>query len=222
MKLAVISDIHSNLTALEAVLEDVPGDIDETICLGDVVGYGPNPLECVRKVWQHCSTVLQGNHDREFVNPEGYRCNSQAREGLRYSKKQVKGKYREWLQNLPRTTEFLDGDILLAHDHPEQVDRYVTPDEFSDVRQYLDDYEACFLGHTHVPGEKVVDNRLILNPGSVGQPRDGDFRAGYAVVDTSDWSTDLRRVRYNISDVKGEIARAGLPEGIGMRLGYGR
>jgi putative phosphoesterase len=222
MKLAVISDVHGNLTALEAVLEDVPEDVDETICLGDVVGYGPKPLECVRKVWQHCDVVLQGNHDREFVDPEGYTGNRQAMAGLRFTQEKVKGEYREWLQNLPRRTDYLDGDILLAHDHPEEVDRYVTLQDFPEIRPYLDDYKACFLGHTHDQGEKIVDDRLVLNPGSVGQPRDRDFRAGYAVVDTSDWTTDLHRVRYNIDEVREQVARAGLPKETAERLSYGR
>jgi len=222
MKNALVSDIHGNLPAFEAVLDDVPDDVDQVVCLGDIVGYGPWPLECVRRVWQHCDVILQGNHDREFVDPEGYTDNRQAMKGLYYAQEKVKGRYREWLQNLPRKQDFLEGEVLLVHDHPEEVDRYVMPRAFPEVRPYLDDYEACFLGHTHIQHEAVIDDRLILNPGSVGQPRDGDSRAAYAVVDTDSWETELCRVEYNIAKVQRTVEEVGLPSEIGDRLETGR
>jgi putative phosphoesterase len=221
MKVGVVSDIHGNLPAFEAVIDDMPEDVDEMVCLGDIVGYGPFPLDCVRRTWQYCRPVVQGNHDREFVNPEGYTDNEMALEGLRYSKQQVKGSYREWLQDLPRRTDFLDGDVLLVHSHPEEVDRYVTPRSFPEVRPFLDDYRACFLGHTHIQHEAVIDDRLILNPGSVGQPRDGDSRAAYAVVDTDGWSVDLRRVEYDVEEVQRKVESVGLPGELGERLESG-
>ncbi|MCY4730481.1 metallophosphatase family protein [Natronomonas gomsonensis] len=221
MKLGVISDIHGNLPALEAVLRDIPEDVDDIVCLGDVVGYGPWPLECLRKVWQHCDVVVQGNHDREFVDPEGYTDNGQAMEGLRYAKKEVKGSYREWLQNLPEKTSYNE-DIFLVHSHPEKIDYYVVPRDFPKIRAFLDDYKACFLGHTHIQHKAVIDDRLILNPGSVGQPRDGDPRAAYAVVETEDWSAELRRVEYDIGKVQDMVEEQGLPSEIGTRLESGR
>ncbi|WP_436928712.1 metallophosphoesterase family protein [Halosimplex halobium] len=222
MNLGLISDIHGNRPALEAVLADGADDVDEFVCLGDIVGYGPWPSECVHLIQQHCETVIRGNHDREALDPEGYTDNEMAMAGLRYAEAELITANLEWLQSRPRKTDLLDGDALLVHDHPEQVDRYVMPRGFPEVRPYLDDYEACFLGHTHLQHEAVIDDRLILNPGSVGQPRDGDSRAAYAVVDTDTWETDLRRVEYDIETVQRKVAEEGLPPEIGERLAGGR
>lgn len=222
MKVALLSDIHSNLPALEAVLDEMPDDVDELVCLGDIVGYGPWPSECVHLIQEYCNTVIQGNHDREAPDPEGYTNNEMAMAGLRYAKSELINANLVFLQSRPRKTDFLDGEVLLVHDHPEDVDRYVTPRDFPRVRPYLDDYKACFLGHTHIQHEAVIDDRLILNPGSVGQPRDGDSRAAYAIVDTEDWSTDLRRVEYDIKKVQRKVEEEGLPREIGDRLKSGR
>ena len=222
MKLGLISDIHGNLPALEAVLSDMPEDVDKVICLGDVIGYGPWPSECVHRMMENCDTVIQGNHDREVRDPEGYTDNEQAMAGLRYAQNELIKANLLWLHMRPRRTDFLDGDVLLVHDHPEEVDRYVTPRAFPEVRPYLDDYKACFLGHTHIQHEAVIDDRLILNPGSVGQPRDGDPRAAYAVVETEDWSAELRRVEYDIGKVQDMVEKQGLPSEIGKRLESGR
>jgi putative phosphoesterase len=221
VKIALISDIHSNLPALEAVLSDIPSAVDQIICLGDIVGYGPYPLECARKTFQQCDVVLQGNHDREVTTPVASGFNDQAIAGLQYANEQLDDRYREWLQNLSRKISFND-NILLVHDHPEEVDRYVLPSKFPRVRPHMDNYRACFLGHTHIQHEAVIDDRLILNPGSVGQPRDGDNRAAYAVVETDDWETDLRRVEYDIQKVQARVNEVGLPIEIGNRLAQGK
>ena len=221
MKIALLSDVHGNLPALETVIADIPSDVDTVICLGDIVGYGPYPLECARIVFQHCDLVLQGNHDRELPAPGASGFNDQAIAGLHYANEQLDDRYREWLQKLPRKTTFAD-EILLVHDHPEKVDRYVLPSKFPRVRPYLDQYRACFLGHTHIQHEAVIDDHLILNPGSVGQPRDGDNRAAYAVVETEDWETDLRRVEYNIQKVQARVDEVGLRSEIGEQLANGK
>jgi len=220
-RLGIISDIHGNHTALQAVLADMPADIDEVVCLGDVVGYGPRPSECIATVRESCSTVLQGNHDREVCRPAQPGFTDQAVAALTYTNEQLQQSEIEWLTGLSRRADYGE-DVLLVHDHPEERDRYVLPREFPEVRPYLNDYRACFLGHTHVQHEAVVDDRLILNPGSVGQPRDGDPRAAYAVVNTMDWVTDHRRVEYDIAAVQRAVERAELPEAIGRRLTTGR
>lgn len=222
MQIGLISDIHGNRVALNAVLEDLPSALDETICLGDIVGYGPWPQACLELVREHCSICLQGNHDREVRSPAGYTNNDQAMAGLWYAQDALTDDELAWLGSLPRRTTAVDDSLLLAHDHPEKVDRYVTPSAFAGVRPYLDEFEACFLGHTHIQHEAVIDGRLILNPGSVGQPRDGDPRAAYAVVDTDTWETSLHRVAYDIGRVQDTVAEQGLPSEIGDRLASGR
>lgn len=218
MRLGLISDVHANLPALEAVLSDMPESVDEVVCLGDVVGYNPYPVECLELVQEECDYVLQGNHDREISNPEVYRRNRQAYEGLKLAREELSDEDVQYLLELPEQTEIGDTGFLGVHSHPENVDEYVMPKDFPTVRPYLDDYDGVFLGHTHVQHEAVIDDRLILNPGSVGQSRDGNPQAGYAVVDTESLETDLRRTSYDIWKVVKEIERTGLPEATGERL----
>ncbi len=173
-------------------------------------------------IQEHCSIVIQGNHDREALDPEGYTENDHAMAGLRYAQEELIKANLVWLRSRPRKTEFRDGEILLVHDHPEYIDRYVTPRQFPKIRSYLDEYAACFLGHTHIQHEAMIDGRLILNPGSVGQPRDGDSRAAYVVVDTNSWESELHRVTYDIGKVQEKVAEVNLPSEVAERLESGR
>lgn len=223
MRLGVVSDIHANRIALDAVLADMP-DVDKLVCAGDVVGYNPWPAECVAWAREHNVPTVEGNHDRNVETPERYRANRMAYRGLRLAKERLADDQRAWLDELPRTLEVADGRILVVHDHPEYVDRYVRPRQFPEIRQYLDDYDACILGHTHVQHEATVEGKLILNPGSVGQPRDDDPRAGYAVLDTetTPMAVELHRVGYDIDRVQTAIREAGLPDRTAERLARGR
>jgi putative phosphoesterase len=222
VKLGVISDIHANRVALEAVLADLP-DVDDLVCVGDVVGYNPWPAECVERVRETCSATVEGNHDRTVETPERYRANQMAHAGLELAKERLDADQRAWLRGLPRKTEAAEGRVLVVHDHPEHVDRYVRPAEFTAIRPYLDEYDACLLGHTHVQHKAIVDDRLVCNPGSVGQPRDGDPRAAYAVLDTDadPVSATLHRVEYDVGRVQAAIREAGLPERTAARLAKG-
>ena len=223
MKLGVISDVHANRVALGAVLDDMPA-VDEMVCVGDVVGYNPWPGECVEAVRELCSSVVRGNHDRTVDSPAQYRANRMAHAGLELASERLSADQKEWVRSLPRSAEVADGRILMVHDHPEHVDRYVRPPDFARMRPYLDEYDALLLGHTHVQHEATVDGRLVLNPGSVGQPRDGDPRAAYAVVDTATepMTADLHRVEYDVERVQAAIREAGLPERTAERLAEGR
>ena len=214
MKLGLISDVHANLPALEAVLSDMP-EVDELLCLGDVVGYNPFPAECVDLVREECDYVLQGNHDREVRNSETYSSNSQAEAGLRYAETELTGEQIDYLLERPEQVE-VDG-FLGVHSHPENIDEYVFPNDFRRMRPYLDGYNGIFLGHTHLQHEAVIDDRLVLNPGSVGQSRSGTA-AEYAVVDTESMESELYKTGYSIQDTVQEIKDVGLPDGTAERL----
>lgn len=219
MKLGLISDIHGNLPALEAVLNDMPS-VDDVICAGDIVGYNPWPAECVQRVRDVCSVVVQGNHDRHIDNPDGFLANQLAQAGLTFANDQLNSEQIHWLAGLPPRTEFANGQYQLAHSHPdpEKLDAYVRPADFARLRPYLDAYEGIVVGHTHIQHQAVIDGRLICNPGSVGQPRDGDPDAAYAVLDVKNSDVEMRRVKYDIDSVISRVEEVGLPDRIGTRL----
>jgi putative phosphoesterase len=221
MRIGIVSDIHANLPALEAVLEDMPA-VDEIVCGGDVVGYNPWPRACLERVRELATVTVQGNHDRTVETPGRYAGNRMAEAGLERAKEELSAAQLEWLAALPRTETFGDGRYLLVHSHPERLGAYVYPRQFPELRPYVEEYDGLVLGHTHIQHEARIDDRLVLNPGSVGQPRDEDPRAAYAVLDTETGELDLRRVEYDIQTVYDEIAATGLPERTGERLFEGR
>lgn len=214
MKIGVVADIHGNLPALEAVLSDMP-PVEKRICLGDIVGYNPFPAECVAVVQDAFEFVIQGNHDREVKNAERYSSNHQAEAGLEYAEKELEDDQIEYLLTLP--TEVEVEELLAVHSHPVHRDEYVFPRDFPTMRPYLDDYGGILLGHTHIQHKAVIDDRLILNPGSVGQPRDGTH-AAYAVVDTDSMDGELHSTEYDVEKTIQEIHRVGLPEATAERL----
>jgi putative phosphoesterase len=215
MRIGLISDVHANLPALNAVLEDMPS-VDQLVCLGDTVGYNPYPSESLETVMENCDVVIQGNHDRRINHPV-HAGNEQAVEGLKLANKVISSEQRELLEKLPEKTELHEGRFLAVHSHPEHTDRYVMPGLFHNVEKYLEDYDAIFFGHTHMQGKKEFDRGVILNPGSVGQPRD-KATAAYAVFDTETMETELYRTGYDIYKVVEEINKRGLPKGTGERL----
>ncbi len=210
MRLALISDIHGNLEALEAVLDDVRNQgIDEVFCLGDIIGHGPNPRECIDRVMETCKVTLMGNRDQwDRSEPEGYSIKAEyaiswTREQLEDPGDRPNGRRRAFLAALPRTHRV--GPDLFVHGSPRNpLSEYVFPEDIYNPRkmdrlfQLVDRY--CFQGHTHVPGiftddfqffapdelgeeYKLGDGKRMINVGSVGQPRDGDPRACYLILD---------------------------------------
>jgi predicted phosphodiesterase len=200
MRRALISDIHGNLEALEAVLCDIARQrIDEIFCLGDLVGYGPNPCECVDRVMERCRVTLMGNHD----DPSGWKGGWTSWQFKSGSNRVRNGRRLAFLSHLPHSYEF--GRYLFVHGSPRRpLNEYVFPEDIYNRRKMTSQFSLvkhyCFQGHTHVPGifnesfefftPEEIDRRfmlgtakLIANVGSVGQPRDGDNRACYMILD---------------------------------------
>ncbi len=216
VKLGIISDIHSNKVALEAVLEDMP-NVDYLICIGDIVGYGPRPAECVEIVRENCDVVIQGNHDRDIQNPEVYEANHMAYQGLLHSASKLSEEQSEWLSSLPAQND-VSANFRAIHSHPEDLDAYVKPADFPDMLKYTDTYSGLILGHTHIQHAEMVGNCIVLNAGSVGQPRDDNCNSAYGVIDVQSNTVDLRRVEYDVEAVIEDIDNQGLPIESGWRL----
>lgn len=228
---AIISDIHSNLEALSVVLADIrKRGVSEIWCLGDVVGYGPNPRECLDLVMQNCSTVLMGNHDfAVFYEP--YNFNTGAETASYWTRRcfeqepdaALRAKRWKYLGGLPPRVK--TGKYLALHASPRRpINEYIFPDDiYTNPGKFVAMFERveklCFVGHTHVPGVflegpdfytpdeldyrfEITDEKAIINVGSVGQPRDRDPRTSYAVVD--DGVVEFVRLDY---DVQGTVKK---------------
>jgi len=236
-KLAIISDIHANITALDRVIEDAQAQgVNSFACLGDIVGYGPNPNECVSRIQELKCICVKGNHD-EYVdsNLDLSNFNPQAREALEWTRRKLSSGQKEWLMNLPYSRRL--GRHMIVHatlDNPEKWE-YVR-NKF-DAAIILNNQKTpiCFYGHTHVPVSYEHDGRTtnmmdsnsfdvvnghkyLINVGSVGQPRDGDSNASYSIFDRVARTIENRRVNYDIETVADDILSNGLPEGLAKRL----
>lgn len=219
MDVAVISDVHANLVALDAVLEDIDGP-EEIVCAGDVIGYNPWPAECIERLRELEVPTISGNHDRMLTSGRDFGANSMAQAGIRHARETCSEDELAWLEELPvERTEF-DGRLKLVHGHPDAPDRYTYPEDFGP--HLLGEEGVLVMGHTHVQGAEAYEEGIVMNPGSVGQPRDRDPRAAYAVVDLDSMDVELRRVEYDIERVVEEIEKVGLPERTAERLRVGR
>lgn len=242
MRILIISDIHANLTALEAVLEDVEEEFVATWCLGDLVGYGPDPNECIRRVRELPElTCLIGNHDQAALGKIPLeRFNQDARAAASWTQGALTDESESYLLSLPSRIELAE-DFTLAHGSPRQpVWEYVLdlPTAEANLEAFQTAY--CLVGHTHIPlifskpeggnlrpvqvrwGDAFeLSPRMIINPGSVGQPRDMDPRAAYAVLDTEALTWTAHRVSYDVEAVQERMLEAGLPERQAIRLGAG-
>ncbi len=242
MRVLVLSDIHANLTALEAVLADA-GDTDEIWCLGDLVGYGPDPNEVVERMraMPHLTCML-GNHDVAAMGGmEMEVFNTEARRSLQWQKKTITEDTLNYLKSLPDQTIIKQG-VSLVHGSPrDPVWEYILNTLVARLNFAAFETDFCFVGHTHnqcmfkldtkrdrvsleIPKPGVVlemTSRAIFNPGSVGQPRDRDPRAAYAIYDVEKQTWEPRRVEYDILAVQKRIRDAGLPDKHAARLAEG-
>ncbi|WP_136688956.1 metallophosphoesterase family protein [Halorhabdus amylolytica] len=219
MKIAVISDVHSNKVALEAVAADMPA-VDRVVSPGDVVGYGPWPGECLEWIRERDVPTVQGNHDRAVATGSYPGFNDLAAAGVEYARDRLSTEQREWLGDLPTERRLFDGRVKIVHGHPENPDHYTYPGEFGP--DMLGEEDVLLLGHTHVQHHERYEEGIVCNPGSVGQPRDSDPGAAYAILDLDAMTVEQRRVEYDVGTVIDAVAETGLPRRIGTRLETGR
>jgi len=243
MRCLMLSDIHGNLAALEAVLASAPPDLP-VWCLGDVVGYGPSPNECIERLRSLDHRCIVGNHDWAVMNKVDVReFNPDAQLSVQWTQQCLEGDNLAYLESLNRKE--LHGEFTLVHGSPrEPIWEYILYPPVARLNLAHFDSPYCFVGHTHVPRifrfrvqddeetcqeehlleggpRRLGEGRLIINPGSVGQPRDGDARASYLVLDVDDLTYEYHRVAYNVAKTQRLMEKARLPDRNIMRLSYG-
>lgn len=241
MNIAVVSDIHANLEALRAVFAQIP-DADEVYCLGDIVGYGPQPNECLELVRERASVTVLGNHDVAAVDDHGIELfNEHARDAIRWTQTVLSRENAAWLDGL--AYEFRLPEFLLVHGAPVDYFRYVLNEESARDAFAATDAPLIFVGHTHVASyfalakdgslryesrpdggtlELDPDTRYLLNAGSVGQPRDRNPEASFLRYAPQDRRITWQRVAYEIAATQRKIAAARLPDALARRLDAGR
>jgi predicted phosphodiesterase len=246
-RIAVLSDVHGNLEALEAVLEALQSEpVDHLIHLGDLVGYNANPRECLQLLQGYRVISILGNHDLATLEPhraEGF--NVLAYQAIKYVQTQLTAEDLRYLRSLPRI-EVLWDRFLICHGTPESLDTYIlnlfqAKRIFNLLRRSYEGIRICFFGHTHlqrlwlrdargkvlaspIPPETVrldAENMYLINPGSVGQPRQQDNRAHYLVFDSEGENVSFKAVSYDIRKAQEKILRARLPEYLASRLADG-
>ena len=218
MRVLVISDVHGNLAALEAVLAEPH---DAVVCLGDLVGYGPEPGACARRIRIEAGLVLQGNHDRALGEGVPPRCRAEfewlAEALAPVGRTQLEPGERAWLAGLPRmaTREYDGLRCLLVHATPrDPLYRYLGSDGAEWAREIGTlDADTVLVGHTHLQFELTAAGRHVINPGSVGQPKDGDPRAAYAVLENG--AVRLGRVTYDVERTVAALTETGRPISLG-------
>jgi predicted phosphodiesterase len=236
MPFLILSDVHSNREALEAVIADAQGLYDRILCLGDIVGYGADPNFTAEWMRTHATVAIRGNHDKLGAGldvPEGY--NNSARLSAIWTRSVLTPENTEYLANLPRGPLRVD-DFDLVHGSPADEDEYVIhAGDAATAREYLD-ASLTFFGHTHTQGgflftrggiRRIIpdgvlqlerDHRYLLNPGSVGQPRDLNARAAYAIYTPETRTVEFRRAKYDSARAAQKILDAGLPNTLAARL----
>lgn len=241
MRVLIISDIHANLAAFEAVLADAKGQWDVIWCLGDLIGYGPDPNECVALLRNHAHISLSGNHDWAVLGKLDIdNFNREAQIAIQWTRSAISTDTFDYLDALPPLQ--IENGFTLSHASPRQpvweyiLDPYTAAINFE---HFTTPY--CLVGHTHVPvifeettPHHVVFHkpdyeaiwslgaqRLIINPGSVGQPRDSDPRAAYALLDTEKSAWQFKRVGYPVAQTQEKMRQYGIPSRLIKRLEYG-
>ncbi len=240
MKIALFGDIHANLEALETVLADAEAQgCDSYVCLGDVVGYNANPAECLEIIREMDCPVVKGNHDEDAGGDHSLEMmNPIAAEALQWTRDQLNAEQREFLARMRMVRQVEDFTIVHSTLDQPNVWNYVT-NKFDAMSNFSYQFtQVCFHGHTHVPrvfvrGSKVQEvppesiaiedgMKYFINAGSVGQPRDGEWKASYCIYDLDAKLITFRRLEYDIETTQKKILAAGLPEALANRLADGR
>ena len=238
MRIAFVSDIHSNLPALETVLISIrKHKIDRIYCLGDIVGYGANPVECVKIIAETADKIVAGNHDWGVIGKTDFsRMSEKARLAAIWTYSQLAESDKVFLSKLPLTLH--SGETFLVHSTPANPDKWEYFKSFDSpgLKKQLSVYneQFCFLGHSHIPriyddtNAKIIpsdkpilldpNRRYVINTGSVGQPRDGDPRSCYVIFDTEKKYILYKRIEYDIEKASSAILKSNLPAGLASRL----
>jgi diadenosine tetraphosphatase ApaH/serine/threonine PP2A family protein phosphatase len=242
MHFAILADIHGNLDSFEAVLKDLEkkGGFDKILCLGDIVGYGPEPNTCIELLRQFNHSCIAGNHDWAAIgNIDTMDFNEDAALANQWTTKQLTEEEKEYLHLLPQ--KITEGDFSMAHGSPrEPIWEYLISTRLAEENLNYFTTPFCLVGHSHIPlifeqsqngmvlhrledGEtiKLQKNRLIINPGSVGQPRDRDPRASYILYDSDVRTISHFRVDYDIDITQQKMVKLNLPEFLIYRLRHG-
>jgi len=245
MHILVVSDIHANFTALEAVIKDA-GSFDQVWCLGDVVGYGPEPNECIDRLRQFDLICLAGNHDLAVIEKTPLEdFTRDAREVILWTRQQLTVFNHDWLQSLPATILVMEPGITLVHASPrDPIWEYITEKDVAKINLDLIETSTCLNGHTHMPviyrkpwdDWRILEkwlrvnspiqlthlDKMFINPGSVGQPRDEDPRAAYALIDTEIMTFTYRRIQYDVAAAQKLMKQAKFPNRLIRRLRFGQ
>jgi diadenosine tetraphosphatase ApaH/serine/threonine PP2A family protein phosphatase len=240
VRIAVLSDIHGNLEALEAVLAEVDGSsVDLLYCLGDIVGYGPSPAACVEIVSRRAAVSLLGNHDAAVAGLTSLEdFNEFARSAVEWTAARLSAGQVEYLGSLPYTHRARE--LLLVHASPIEPERWHYLHGLADIDEHFAAFaeRVCFVGHSHRPGVYAIEagggvrrsvgrvalragSRYLVNAGSVGQPRDRDPRASYVLYDPAGAGVEVRRVAYPIAKTQERMRAAGIPDFLVDRLEAG-
>jgi len=233
MRIAIISDIHSNLEALTKALEIIDQrSVDEIICLGDIVGYGANPNECLALIRRQCSTVIKGNHDEALLNESiTARFTEDARSAIAWTRKQISKENISFIRTLSLSIK--KDDLLFVHAspcYPEQWKYILETNAAASALQCFTE-SLCFIGHTHTPAifsaagrvrNITKGERCLVNVGSIGQPRDRITDLSFGIFDTDIWKYENIRSPYNVELTVRKILATDLPPVLGYRLLTGK
>lgn len=229
MEIGVISDVHSNLPALEAVLEEFDNrGVDEIICAGDLIGYYPYPNDVLNLISSREIKCVRGNHDEAVLTgtPQNYK--DTAIKTLKWTKNQIDEEKKDIIKSYPveRVEKYNFLTVHVVHGSPlHPFTDYIYPEDVDHrfIKENLNKSpDFLILGHTHEQFRVNIGETTVLNPGSVGQPRDGEKTAGYAIIDTEYESATLYRASYDIKRTKNKIQKEGLPQGLARRLTEGK